>query len=61
MFKNLQCLIIDEADRILEVGFEEELKQIIKLLPSTFLLFFESQLDDVFSEHNFNRWLLFTV
>lgn len=34
MFKNLQCLIIDEADRILEVGFEEELKQIIKLLPS---------------------------
>lgn len=36
MFKNLQCLIIDEADRILEVGFEEELKQIIKLLPSTF-------------------------
>jgi len=36
MYKNLQCLIIDEADRILEVGFEEELKQIIKLLPSTF-------------------------
>uniref|UniRef100_A0A8D0HIG0 ATP-dependent RNA helicase n=1 Tax=Sphenodon punctatus TaxID=8508 RepID=A0A8D0HIG0_SPHPU len=33
MFKNLQCLVIDEADRILEVGFEEELKQIIKLLP----------------------------
>lgn len=38
MFKNLQCLIIDEADRILEVGFEEELKQIIKLLPSMFPL-----------------------
>lgn len=35
MYKNLQCLIIDEADRILEVGFEEELKQIIRLLPST--------------------------
>ncbi|XP_016895543.1 ATP-dependent RNA helicase DDX18 isoform X2 [Cynoglossus semilaevis] len=33
LYKNLQCLIIDEADRILEVGFEEELKQIIKLLP----------------------------
>ncbi|MCO5583988.1 hypothetical protein L7F22_037906 [Adiantum nelumboides] len=33
LFKNLQCLVIDEADRILEVGFEEELKQIIKLLP----------------------------
>lgn len=38
MFKNLQCLIIDEADRILEVGFEEELKQIIKLLPSAYPL-----------------------
>lgn len=38
MFKNLQCLIIDEADRILEVGFEEELKQIIKLLPSKMTL-----------------------
>lgn len=37
MYKNLQCLIIDEADRILEVGFEEELKQIIKLLPSMYL------------------------
>ncbi|KAI6065245.1 ATP-dependent RNA helicase DDX18 [Aix galericulata] len=33
MYKNLQCLVIDEADRILEVGFEEEMKQIIKLLP----------------------------
>ncbi|XP_053397745.1 uncharacterized protein LOC123552273 isoform X4 [Mercenaria mercenaria] len=33
MYKNLQCLIIDEADRILDVGFEEEMKQIIKLLP----------------------------
>lgn len=39
MFKNLQCLIIDEADRILEVGFEEELKQIIKLLPSKLFFF----------------------
>ncbi|KAM7324811.1 hypothetical protein ACRRTK_017116 [Alexandromys fortis] len=33
MYKNLQCLVIDEADSILDVGFEEELKQIIKLLP----------------------------
>ena len=33
IFKNLQCLAIDEADRILEVGFEEEMKQIIKFLP----------------------------
>ena len=36
LFKNLQCLIIDEADRILDVGFEEELKRIVKLLPSRF-------------------------
>jgi len=33
LFKNLQCLIIDEADRILDVGFEEELKRIVRLLP----------------------------
>ena len=30
---NLACLVIDEADRILEIGFEEEMRQIIKLLP----------------------------
>lgn len=34
IFSNLQCLIIDEADRILEIGFEEEMKQIVKILPS---------------------------
>ena len=28
-----QCLMIDEADRILEANFEEEMKQIIKILP----------------------------
>lgn len=33
VFKNLKALVIDEADRILEIGFEEEMKQIIKLLP----------------------------
>ncbi|KAK7108390.1 uncharacterized protein [Littorina saxatilis] len=33
MYKNLACLIIDEADRILDLGFEEELAQIIRLLP----------------------------
>uniref|UniRef100_A0A2K6V4V6 ATP-dependent RNA helicase n=1 Tax=Saimiri boliviensis boliviensis TaxID=39432 RepID=A0A2K6V4V6_SAIBB len=27
IYKNLQCLVIDEADHILDVGFEEELKQ----------------------------------
>lgn len=35
LFDNLQCLIIDEADRILEQGFEEEMKAIIKALPKT--------------------------
>ena len=29
----LQCLVIDEADRILEIGFEEEMHQIINILP----------------------------
>ncbi|KAG5153533.1 hypothetical protein AAZX31_05G014400 [Glycine max] len=33
MYKNLKCLMIDEADRILEANFEEEMKQIIKILP----------------------------
>lgn len=33
MFKNLKALIIDEADRILEIGFEEEMRQIVKILP----------------------------
>mmetsp|Transcript_12884 Transcript_12884/g.41137 ORF Transcript_12884/g.41137 Transcript_12884/m.41137 type:complete len:564 (+) Transcript_12884:118-1809(+) len=33
-FKNLLCLVIDEADRILEIGFEEDMHQIIKLLPT---------------------------
>ena len=33
VFKNLKMLIIDEADRILEVGFEEEMHKIISLLP----------------------------
>lgn len=34
IYKNLQCLVIDEADRILDIGFEEEMRQIINLLPS---------------------------
>lgn len=33
VYKNLKCLIVDEADRILEKGFEDDLKQIIKILP----------------------------
>uniref|UniRef100_A0A2K5D4W7 ATP-dependent RNA helicase n=1 Tax=Aotus nancymaae TaxID=37293 RepID=A0A2K5D4W7_AOTNA len=35
MYKNLQCLVIDEADHILDVGFEEELKQITMLFSAT--------------------------
>lgn len=34
VFKNLKALIIDEADRILEIGFEDEMRQIIKILPN---------------------------
>ncbi|CAD6336627.1 unnamed protein product [Miscanthus lutarioriparius] len=32
-YKRLQCLIIDEADRILEQNFEDDIKQIFKRLP----------------------------
>jgi ATP-dependent RNA helicase DDX18/HAS1 len=32
-FHNLQMLIIDEADAILKIGFEEEMNQIMSLLP----------------------------
>ncbi|KFM59691.1 ATP-dependent RNA helicase DDX18, partial [Stegodyphus mimosarum] len=35
LYKNLQCLIIDEADRILDIGFEEEMKNIIRILPKS--------------------------
>jgi ATP-dependent RNA helicase DDX18/HAS1 len=35
VFRNLQVLVIDEADRILEQGFEEDMHQIIKILPKT--------------------------
>ena len=33
VYSNLACLVIDEADRILEIGFEEEMRKIIRLLP----------------------------
>ena len=32
-FERLQMLVIDEADRILDIGFEEDLHQILKLIP----------------------------
>jgi len=34
VYNRLQMLIIDEADRILAVGFEEEMRQIVKKLPA---------------------------
>ena len=34
VFKNLRCMVLDEADRILEFGFEDEMRQIIKLIPA---------------------------
>jgi len=33
VFKNLMCLVIDECDRILEIGFEKDMHEIIRLLP----------------------------
>lgn len=49
MFKNLKMLVIDEADRILQIGFEEEMKAIIKMLPKDrqTLLFSATQTDNV--------------
>lgn len=35
IFSGLKALIIDEADRILEVGFEQEMRQILALLPKS--------------------------
>ncbi|KAJ6627146.1 DEAD-domain-containing protein [Mycena sp. CBHHK59/15] len=34
VFRNLKALVIDEADRILEIGFEEQMKRIIAILPN---------------------------
>jgi ATP-dependent RNA helicase DDX18/HAS1 len=33
LYRNLMSLVIDEADRILEIGFEEEMNQILRMLP----------------------------
>lgn len=33
-YGNCECLVIDEADRILNIGFEEQIKSIIRKLPS---------------------------
>lgn len=33
MVRNLKCLIVDEADRILDIGFEIEMQHILRILP----------------------------
>ncbi len=54
VFKNLACLVIDEADRILEIGFEEEMRQIISLLPKNrqTMLFSATQTTKVRAVHD---------
>jgi len=37
--RNLKALIIDEADRILEIGFEQQMKDIIAMLPKGTIFF----------------------
>jgi len=34
-YHNLLCLIIDEADAILKIGFEQEMNEILRILPSS--------------------------
>ena len=53
VFRNLKALVIDEADRILEIGFEEEMKKIIRILPNGL----PSVINTVISE-GFDAWLL---
>ena len=33
MYHNLLALVIDEADNLLRIGFEEEMNEIMKLIP----------------------------
>jgi len=33
LYKNLMSLIIDEADAILKIGFEQDMNEILKILP----------------------------
>jgi ATP-dependent RNA helicase DDX18/HAS1 len=35
VYKNLRTLVIDEADRILDAGFEDEMRAIVKILPDS--------------------------
>lgn len=40
-YRNVCCLVLDEADKIFQYGFEEDLKQIINRLPSKGTSFLE--------------------
>lgn len=33
VFGNMKCLILDEADRLLQLGFEEDLRAILNIVP----------------------------
>ena len=33
LYKNLMALVIDEADAILKIGFEQDMNEILKILP----------------------------
>lgn len=33
VFHNMLCLVIDEADAILKIGFEEEVNEILNIIP----------------------------
>lgn len=37
VIKNLKCLVIDEADRILDIGFEIEMQQVSFLIVRGFV------------------------
>ncbi len=53
VYSNLACLVIDEADRILEIGFEEEMRQIVRILPKDrqTMLFSATQTTKVRARH----------
>ncbi|KAJ3696700.1 hypothetical protein LUZ61_000405 [Rhynchospora tenuis] len=50
MYKNLECLIIDEADRMLGLNFKDEMEEILKRLPMKrqTILFSATQSTEVF-------------